>query len=112
MEPVLCSLQPVGSEIQRTITIGSRALDAEIAEQEPVCERNYYFGRSAYRAVRDSGVLQDAQATTGRRVRITKDVPVLRIDHISIKGMLLGVWPVYYHGECDPIVGNCRGNEE
>ena len=29
-----------GSEIERTITIGSRALDAEIAEQEHVYERN------------------------------------------------------------------------
>ena len=40
--------------------------------------------------------------TTDRRVRIAKDVPVLRVDHISIKGMLLGVWPVSCHGECDP----------
>jgi hypothetical protein len=36
-----------------------------------------------------------------RRVRITKNVPVLRIDHISIKGMLLGVWSASYRGECD-----------
>ena len=40
-----------------------------------------------------------AQAeTTDRRVPITKDVPVLRIDHIPIKDMLLGVWPVSYNG--------------
>jgi len=38
MEPVLCSQQPVGSEIERAITIGSKALDAEIAEQELVYE--------------------------------------------------------------------------
>ena len=31
---------------------------------------------------------------TGRGVRITEDVAVLRIDHISIQGMLLGVWHV------------------
>ena len=24
--------------------------------------------------------------------RVTEDVPVLRIDHISTKGILLGVW--------------------
>jgi hypothetical protein len=43
-----------------------------------------------------------AQADTAdRRVRITKDVPVLRIDHISIKGMLLGMWQVSDSGKCD-----------
>jgi hypothetical protein len=39
-----------------------------------------------------------------RRSRITKDVPLLRIDHISIQGMLLGVWPVSRSGERDAIV--------
>src|SRR6266702_1880460 len=35
----------------------------------------------------------DAQAETrGRRVSITKDVPILRADHISTKSSLLGVW--------------------
>ena len=32
MEPVPYSLRPVASEIERAITIGSKALDAEIAE--------------------------------------------------------------------------------
>ena len=40
MEPVLCSQQPVGSEIERGITIRSKALDAQIAVQEHVYERN------------------------------------------------------------------------
>ena len=40
MEPVLCSQQPVGSEIERAITIGSKALDVEIAEEERLYERN------------------------------------------------------------------------
>ena len=31
-------------------------------------------------------------------------VVVLRIDHISIKGMLLGVWQVSHSGERDAIV--------
>jgi hypothetical protein len=99
--PSFTPLQPVGCEIERAITIGSKALAAQIAEQEHVCERNKYFCRSAYCAVGDSGVLQDAQAAKDRRVRITKNVPVLRIDHISIKGMLLGVWSASYSGECD-----------
>jgi len=51
---------------------------------------------------RGSVVLQDAQGATDRGVRITKDVPVLRIDHASIKGVLLGMWQISYSGECDP----------
>jgi hypothetical protein len=31
-------------------------------------------------------------------------VPVLRIDHISIKAMLLGVWQASHSGERDAIV--------
>ena len=73
--PSFTPLHPVGCEIERALTTGSKALAAQIAEQ-------------------------DAQAANDRRVRITKDVPVLRIDHISIKGMLLGVWPASYSGEC------------
>ena len=99
--PSFTPLQPGGCEIERAITIGSKALAAQIAEQEHVCERNSYFYRSAYCAVGDSGVLQDAQAAKDRRVRITKDVPVLRIDHIPIKGMLPGVWSASYSGEGD-----------
>jgi len=40
MERFLCSQQPVGSEIERGITIGSKALDAQIAVQEHIYERN------------------------------------------------------------------------
>jgi len=55
----------------------------------------WYFFRSACCAIRDLLLYKILQAeTTDRRVRITKDVPVLRIDHISIQGMLLGVWHV------------------
>jgi hypothetical protein len=38
--PSFTPLQPVGCEIKRAITIGSKALAAQIAEQEHVCERN------------------------------------------------------------------------
>jgi hypothetical protein len=55
-------------------------------------ERNWHFLRSAYRPVHDPAAPQEAQAeTTDRWVRNTKDVPVVRIDHFSVEGMLLGV---------------------
>jgi hypothetical protein len=60
-------------------------------------ERNQYFLRSAYRARHDPTPPLDAQAeTTAQRVSITTDVPILRIDHIEIKGILLGVWQALY----------------
>jgi hypothetical protein len=40
MEPVPYSLRAVGSEIERAFTIGSSALDADIAEKERLNERN------------------------------------------------------------------------
>jgi hypothetical protein len=41
----------------------------------------------------------DAQAeTTGHPVGIATDVPILRIDHASIKGKLHGVWQALYGG--------------
>jgi hypothetical protein len=64
-----------------------------LAKKGRFYERNQYLLRPAYRALHDPGVLLDAQAeTTDHRVSITKDVPILRIDHISIKSPLLGVW--------------------
>ena len=33
----------------------------------------------------------------------------MRVDHISIKGMLLGVWQISYSGECDPGSGEIDG---
>jgi hypothetical protein len=67
---------------------------------------NWYSCQSAHCAVRDPAVLQEAQAeTTDRGVRIAKDVSVLRIDRISIKGMLLGGWQISDSGQCDPLLG-------
>jgi len=41
----------------------------------------------------------DAQGEpTGHEVWIAKDVPILRIDHVSTKGKLLGVWQALYGG--------------
>src|ERR1700720_2626858 len=100
--PSFTPLQPVGREIEHAISIRRKALDAESPCRSTFMSAISISVGLLYCAAGDSGVLQDAQATTDRRVRITKDVPVLRIDHISIKGMLLGVWPVSCHGECDP----------
>jgi len=62
-------------------------------------ECNQYLPRFAYRAPGDPVDALDAKAeTTDHRVSITKDVPVLRIDHSSIKGKLLGVWQAFYSG--------------
>ena len=56
-------------------------------------------------AIRDPAALQDPQAeTTDRRVRITEDVPVLWVDHISIKGMLLGVWQSLKAVSVTPVI--------
>jgi len=56
-------------------------------------ERNQYFSRSAHRSVHDPAAPLEAQAETAvSRGSITNDVPVLRIDHVPIKGTLLGVW--------------------
>jgi len=62
-------------------------------------EPNQYFTRSAHHAVRDPAAPLDAQAETRDcGVSITEDVPVLRIDHVPIKGELLGVWQALYSG--------------
>jgi hypothetical protein len=62
-------------------------------------ERYQYFLRSAYRPLYDHSAPLDAQAeTTGRGVWITEDVSVLRIDYVSIKGNLFGVWQALYSG--------------
>jgi hypothetical protein len=68
-----------------------------LAKKGRLYERNQYFLRSANRALHDPGAAPAPQTeTTGRRVPITKDVPVLRIDYLSIKGKLLGVWQALY----------------
>jgi hypothetical protein len=62
-------------------------------------ERYQHLLRSADRAVHGPAAQLDAQVeATDCGVSITKDVPVLRIDHVSIKGKLLGVWQALYRG--------------
>lgn len=65
----------------------------EIGEQEHIYERNYNFVGPADCGICDPAALPDPQAeTTGNRVRIAEDVPVLRVDYVSIKSTLPGVW--------------------
>jgi hypothetical protein len=74
-------------------------VDAELAKKGWFYERNQHFLRFAYRDVHDPGAPLDAQGgTTGREVWIAKDVPILRIDHVSTKVTLPGVWQAHYSG--------------
>jgi hypothetical protein len=60
-------------------------------------ERNQYVCGFAYSAVRYPAAAQESRPeTTDRRARNTKDVSVLRIDHISVEGTLHGVRRVPY----------------
>jgi hypothetical protein len=66
---------------------------AGLAKKGRSYEHNQCFLRTACRALHNLAAPLDAQAeTTDYRVSITKDVPILRIDYISIEGKLLGVW--------------------
>lgn len=65
----------------------------EIGEQEHIYERTWNFIGSADCGIRDPAALQVPQAEiTGNRVRIAEDVPVLRVNYVSIKSTLPGVW--------------------
>ena len=64
-----------------------------LAKKGRFYECHQYFLQSAYRAGHDPPALLDARSETADcRVWNTKDVPVLRINHISTKSKLLGVW--------------------
>jgi hypothetical protein len=70
---------------------------AGLAKKGRFCERKHYSLRFAHRALHDPAVLLDAQdETTDHRGSITKDVPVLRIGHVSIEGKLFGVREALY----------------
>jgi hypothetical protein len=62
------------------------------SQEGSLYERNQHFPRSADRAVHDPAAPLEAQGeTTDHGVWITKDVPILWIDHISTESPLLGV---------------------
>lgn len=83
--------------------------DTELAKKGRCYERSQCFLRSADGAVRDPAASVDAQAeTTGRPVGIAKDVPILRIDHVSIKGKMHGVWQASCGGLFDSKEMNRR----
>ena len=70
----------------------SYSVDAERSKKVSFHERNQYFPVSANRAVHGPSAEADAQPeATGHRVSIAKDVPDLRIDHISTKPSVLGM---------------------
>jgi hypothetical protein len=84
--------KPTRSTTRRTLK-HFHSLDGELVKGGHSYECYQYFLRSAHRAVHDPAAPLDAQIeTTDRGVRNTKDVSVLRIDHIPTKGQLLGVW--------------------
>jgi hypothetical protein len=87
------------TEITRLDILIACSVVSRLAKKGRFYERNQHLLRSAYRPLHDPAAPLDAQAeTTGRRVSITKDVPILRIDNVSIKGKLLGVWQALYSG--------------
>jgi hypothetical protein len=68
-----------------------------LAQERSLSEGNQHLLRSADRAVHDPALDAKGEATD-RRGSITKDVPELRTDHVSIKGKLLGVWQALHGG--------------
>ena len=62
-------------------------------------ECNQYFLRFAHRDLHATAGSLDAQAETeDYRVSIAKDVSILRLDHLSIEGKLLGMWQTLHSG--------------
>jgi hypothetical protein len=89
---------PATGRISLDIRIGYSVVSGP-AKKSRFYEPNQYFLRSPYRRLHDPAAPPNAQAeTTGRRIRITKDVPILRIDHVSLKGKLLGVRQALHSG--------------
>ena len=74
-------------------------MDPELAKKERIHVRNRYYFRSVYRALHDPVAPVDPQAeTTAQRGSITKDVSIVRIDHIPAQSSLPGVWQDFYDG--------------
>jgi hypothetical protein len=65
---------------------------AGLARKGRFHERNQYFFQFPHRAVYDLSAVPDAQVETpARRGPVTKDVPIVRIDHVSTQGTLPGM---------------------
>ena len=69
-------------------------------ESSRIYEPNYYLFWSVYSRAHDPAAApKDApNEATDCRVRNSKDVPVLWVDHISTKGVLLGMRQVSDNG--------------
>jgi hypothetical protein len=86
--PVSRSLRKVHGRLERLA-----GLNAELAKKGLFYDCNRYFGLCVDRVVHNSAALVGAQAeTTDDRVSNTKNVSILRIDHISTQSALPGVW--------------------
>jgi hypothetical protein len=70
---------------------------AALAKEGSFHECDQYFPRSAHLVVHDLAAPLDAKTETATsRVTIAKDLSLLRIDHVPIRGKLLGVWQAVY----------------
>ena len=69
-------------------------------ESSRIYEPNYYLFWSVYRRAHDPDAAPKDAPNEARdcRVRHSKDVPVMWVDHISTEGVLLGVRQVSYIG--------------
>jgi hypothetical protein len=61
---------------------------------------------SSIKELQGIGALYQAEASD-RWFRVTKDVPVLRVDHVTLERILLGVWEIVSSGV--PMVKRCNG---
>jgi hypothetical protein len=81
------------------IGLPHRLVQRTLTRKGPFYERNQYCFWLVYRALDDpDGPLDSQTETADRRGSITKDVPIVRIDHLTIKAELLGVWQALYSG--------------
>jgi hypothetical protein len=75
------------------------SFDSECASKDRLYECNQCVLRTLHCAVRTRAVLQATQAeTTDGRIWNSKDLPILRLDHVPIESVLLGVREVFYTG--------------
>ena len=78
------------------------AVDAKLAKKGRFHECIQYFPCSADRAAYDLSGPLDAQTQTAISwVSVTKDVPVLRIDHVPTESKLLGMWQAAFRRVLD-----------
>jgi len=81
------------------IGLPHRSVQHTLTRKNPFYERNQYCFWLVYRPLDDPDGPLDAQTETAdRRRSITKDVPIVRDDHVTIKAELLGVRQALHSG--------------